>query len=170
MCVLLRDYGYSAHARDRIACWTATHGTPTGCPYLDREDEQDVTEVYVAGLEPVPFTGEAWDRDTSVIFDAEMLARGDHPWPIVGGPDDDREFDPDAGCESLPGLPDLRDPDDWPEGLPPITGGSPEAEPFEPTNEDLQDFAQWSDAVAMKRWYDERGGLAAFNADRPESE
>jgi hypothetical protein len=83
-------------------------------------------------------------------------------------------MDPDDGCGPLPELPDVRSPEEWPveppdgwEGdgsvgwasLPPISGGAP----YEPTPEDLQDLAAWSDAVVARRWYDERGGLAEFN-------
>jgi hypothetical protein len=95
----------------------------------------------------------------------------------------------------LPGLPDVREPSGWPDEpgpleypcededdgpavgygqapdefaphrLPPISGGSPEAGPFEPTPEDLQDLAAWSDAVAMRRWYD-ANPLERFNEAR----
>jgi hypothetical protein len=89
--VLLRDYDYTPHARDRVVLWIRAHGTPTGCPELDREDEADAEMVFVAELEEVPFDSEAWDRDTGVLFDAAMLADGTHPWPIPAVGHDDRE-------------------------------------------------------------------------------
>jgi hypothetical protein len=75
-----------------------------------------------------------------------------------------------AFVDALPAI-DFDDPawgsDDDLDGLdiPPVCGGSPEAEPFEPTPEDLADLAAWSDAVAMRRWYD-ANPLGRFNEAR----
>ena len=105
--VLLDDYHYSPHCRGRILAYTAAHGTPTGCPELDREDEPDAEMVFVESLEPVDLTSEAWDRDRGVLFDAEMLATESHPWPIP--------IDYDAGSPPIPDpLPEnFRSPEDW---------------------------------------------------------
>src|SRR5690348_6928529 len=87
LAILLDEYGYTPHARDVVLAHTAREGTPTGCIYLDPEDEQDASEVFVAELEPVPFDHESWDRQ-DVLFDARMLAEGTHPWPIPVTGDD----------------------------------------------------------------------------------
>jgi hypothetical protein len=96
LATLLLDYHYSGHAIGRIAAYAAANGTPTGCPYLDREDEEDANMVFEREQEPVSFDSECWGRDTSVIFDVPLLTEGRHPWPIVGGPDDDREHPTEA--------------------------------------------------------------------------
>jgi hypothetical protein len=143
LATLLRDYHYSEHAVGQVVAYTAREGTPTGSPYLDREDEADAEAVYVAELEPVDLASDAWDRDTSVIFDAAMLADGSHPWPIpVTGDDDPTEPDDFAAAA----LEDL--------ALPPVAGGSPDDDgpaPYEPTAEDLADFGRWSEDLERRR-------------------
>jgi hypothetical protein len=124
--ILLDEYGYSAFAKARIWAWTVANGTPTGCRYLDREDESDATDVFVASLPEVPFDSPAWDRDTSVIFDVEMLVEDNHPWPIPTVGDDDRTIPPDADLVP-PEVLELAE-----LGLAPIGGGSPEPEPAAP--------------------------------------
>jgi hypothetical protein len=93
--VLLDDYHYSPRARGRILSYAAAHGTRTGCAYLDREDEADATEVFVAELGPVDSDSPAWDRE-DVFLDVAMLEAGAHPWPIPTFGDDDRDgsFEP----------------------------------------------------------------------------
>jgi hypothetical protein len=77
------------------------------------------------------------------------------------------ELDVESGCEPLPDpaeLADWRTVEDWPDApdaspfarfpgaptlaerraLPPIAGGSEEAEPFEPSPEDWRDYCDWS--------------------------
>jgi hypothetical protein len=93
---LLEDYHYSPHARAQIVAYTAREGMPTGCAYLDREDEQDTSEVFVAELEPVPLDHESWDRP-DVMLDAELLAEGTHPFPVApisGGCGEPAPFEP----------------------------------------------------------------------------
>jgi hypothetical protein len=91
--VLLKDYDYTPHARDRVVLWIRAHGTPTGCPELDREDEADASAVFEAELEPVPYDSPMWDKYEDVCLDARMLIEG-HPWPIpTGDHDDARAFD-----------------------------------------------------------------------------
>jgi hypothetical protein len=159
--LLLDDYHYSPHARDRIVRYTIAHGTPSGCPELDREDESDACLVFESELEPVPYDSPAWERDTSVILDAAMLADGSHPFPIPTVGDDDRTEPDDFAAAALEDL-----------DIMPISGGAPdgdEAEPFEPTAEDLADFGKWSEELDRRRemlsWY-ERNPIRSFNADR----
>jgi hypothetical protein len=150
---LLEDYHYSPHARGQIVAHTAREGTPTGCAYLDREDEADASMVFESELEPVPYDSDVWDRDTGVLFDAAMLAEGNHPWPLVQDCSDDRTIPPDADL-----LPPELDPDDDDGDLVvetivvrPVCGGSEEAEPYEPTAEDLRDYSAWSAELDARR-------------------
>src|SRR5262245_12448065 len=96
--VLLDDYHYSPHARGRILSYAAAHGTPTGCADLDREDEADATEVFVAELGPVDSDSPAWARE-DVFLDAELLAAGTHPWPLGPMVGDDDRTGPSAADE-----------------------------------------------------------------------
>jgi hypothetical protein len=154
----LRDHGYSAFATERVLNHVAVTGCLASAEYLDREDEEAATEVFIDALPEVAGDSPAWDRE-DVFLDAEMLADNVHPWPIPTVGDDDRTEPDDFAAAALEDL-----------ALPPVCGGSEEAEAFEPSPDDLADFAAWSDAVAMRRWYDERGGLAGFNAIRPDSD
>jgi hypothetical protein len=153
--VLLEDHHYSAYAKARILAYTAREGTPTGCRYLDREDEADAEQVFADSLPAVPPDSPAWDRDTSVIFDVEMLAEGVHPWPIPTRPEDDdtRAVPPDAVLLPPELEPEFEldrfepSPEDWEAlrrwaleveagclglSIPPVSGGAPEPEPAAP--------------------------------------
>jgi hypothetical protein len=140
LATLLLDYHYSAHAIGRIAAYAAANGTPTGCAYLDREDEADATEVFVAELGPVDYDSPAWARE-DVFLDVELLAAGTHPAPF-GEPDlatliSHEAPDGPAVARKLmdAGL------------LPPLAGGAPDDEwpAFTPTAEDLADYAAWAE-------------------------
>jgi hypothetical protein len=136
---LLLDYHYSGHAIGRIAAYVAREGTPTGCPTLDPEDEADATEAYVTSLAEVPLDSPMWDKYEDVCLDVALLEAGTHPWPIPAFGDDDREA-PDGA-------------------LPPIRGGSDEAEPFVPSDEDWAAYREWAerhDALAELRAAEER--------------
>jgi hypothetical protein len=139
LATLLRDYHYSEHAVGRIVAHTAREGTPTGCPELDREDEQDASEVFVAELEPVGLDSPAWDVDAGAVYlDVDLIVRGEHPFPIDPDADDTGEFPP-SPLEAIAAA------------LPPVAGGSPEAERYEPTPEDLADLARWSEDLERRR-------------------
>jgi hypothetical protein len=150
--VLLDDYGYSAHAKARIWAYTAQNGTPTGCRYLDREDEADASMVFEESLPAVPYDSEAWDKE-DVFLDARMLAAGTHPLPFGEGPDAP-DGDPQvrfAGIESLAER----------MSLPPVSGGAPE---FIPSAADLQEYGVWSEELDRRRSWDEQ--TAAWNDER----
>jgi hypothetical protein len=134
MAVVLRDRTYCPKARDQVVRWAIAEGTPTGCPYLDHEDEDAATEAFIAGMEAVSLDSDAWDRDTSVLFDVAMLAEGNHPFPLPHEGDDDRDFD--AAMAALEDLPL------------PISGGSPEA--FEPSEADWADYHRWSEDLERR--------------------
>jgi hypothetical protein len=151
----LSDHHYSIYAVEEIVGHVAAHGTLEGSG-IEPEDEGEATEVFVDALPEVPFDSPAWDRDTGVLFDAAMLAGGNHPWPIPTLGDDDRTVPPDADLvppelEDFDHLgpswaarqeDDCRDEDDddrqveaigrWLQSLRPISGGAPE---FTPTAE-----------------------------------
>jgi hypothetical protein len=44
----------------------------------------------------------------------------------------------------------------------PISGGSPDVEPFEPTPEDLDDYRRWSEGLDVKRWLDSNPSFAEW--------
>jgi len=107
----LEENHYSQHAREAVLAHTAAEGTPTGCAYLEAEDEGPATEAFVGVLPAVPYDSAEWGDD---------------------GPDDsDRSVPADAVL--VP--PELLE-------LAPICGGGPK--PFEPSDEDLTDYAAWS--------------------------
>ena len=135
--ILLEDYDYSPTARAEVLEYVAREGTPSGCPSLDPEDEADAEMVYVGSLGDVPYDSPAWHRDRGVTFDAALLAKGIHPWPVpvTPGPDD-RSVPPDADLVPPEAL-DLAD-----MGLAPIAGG---ADPFEPTEQDWADYREWAE-------------------------
>jgi hypothetical protein len=164
--ILLDDYHYSPHARDRIVRYTIAHGTPTGCPELDREDEADASAVFEAELEPVPFDSPAWDRDGGVYLDVPSLIDGTHPLPFA-------EPEPDEATLISHEAPDGRHVALKMIGngaLPPISGGAPA-----PTAADRRDFEAWlsqvdapyppdDQAEPMRAWY-RRHPVAEFNND-----
>jgi hypothetical protein len=90
---VLMERDYTSFAIGKVFDHLATQGTTAGCTYLDREDEEAVEAAFVDNLPELPAASGAWDRDTSVIFDVEMLAEGNHPFPIPAC-DDDRDFEP----------------------------------------------------------------------------
>lgn len=158
----LLDRHYSDHAAGRIVAHAAREGTPTGSPDLEPEDEGPATEAFVGALPSVRFDSAAWD-DESVLFDAGMLAEGRHPWPIPAEPDG--PFDRSVPADAVLVPPEFLE-------LPPICGGSPDAGgPYEPTAEDLADYARWSAELDARRdaeeWY-RRHPLSEFNAIRPD--
>jgi hypothetical protein len=126
----LEDRHYTPHARDRILAYAAARGTPTGSPDLEAGDEAEATEAFVGGLPDVPPDDPAWD-DQTFVLDAEMLAEGNHPWPIPTRPedDDDRSMPPDAVL------------------MPPEL----EREGFDPTPEDLEDLRRWEQEIEAGR-------------------
>jgi hypothetical protein len=138
LATLLLEYGYCPTVSEGICRYTMANGTPTGAPGLDAEDEADAEAVYVAELEPVGLDHESWDADAGVILDVDLMIRQAHPFPFDPNSVTTEEFPP-AGIEAIAAA------------LPPVAGGSPEAEPFEPTAEDLADLAAWSAELEARR-------------------
>jgi hypothetical protein len=125
----LLESDYNAHCIGRIFDYTAVEGTPTGCPELDPTDEYGANSVFCDALDLVPYNAPAWDHD-DVFLDAELLAAGTHPFPMPEPPDA-----PDDGPHArFPGV----------RALPRISGGSPAAEPFTPSQADWDDYSRWS--------------------------
>jgi hypothetical protein len=188
----LVDVHYSFHAAEQIVAHTAEEGTPTGCPYLDREDEGAATEVFISALPDVPADDPAWD-DPAVILDTELLLGDEHPFPLS---------DPDEGSPPIPDpLPDpFKAPEEWndepfpadpetgdyppipgldpepPAGwtgdasvgwvmLSPISGGGFDDEPeFTPSASDWDSYRQWSEYLDRRRATAEY--LDRFNRER----
>jgi hypothetical protein len=67
MAVILRDLGYTPHARDQVVRRAVAHGTPTGSEYLDREDEDAATEAFVGAMPEVALDSNCWDRDGGAV-------------------------------------------------------------------------------------------------------
>jgi hypothetical protein len=113
----LAERGYSTQAIDRILAHAAIHGTPTGSPYLDAEDESGAADAFADGLESVSFDSPDWD-DPGVFIDVDSILEA-----AQGLDDADRSIP--AGAVLVP--PELDD--DL--GLPSLSGGAPEgrAEP-----------------------------------------
>ena len=139
----LLDNNYSAHAMDQIIGLASVEGTVTGSAYLEPEDEAGATEAFVAALPDVADDSPAWD-DPSVILDVELLLAAAHPYPMPPEPAEEgaevrrvrRWY-----REHMAGFP----------APPSIRGGSDEAEPFEPSAEDLADYHAWSEALERRR-------------------
>jgi hypothetical protein len=129
----LMDSDFNAHAIGRIFDYVAVQGTPTGCPELPAEDEAPATAVFCDGLDAVPYSSDAWTHD-DVFLDAQMLADGTHPGPLP--------MEPPASADARNGSV---------AALPSISGGSPEAKPFEPSAEDLADFHAWREDLGRRR-------------------
>lgn len=173
--------GYHEYAREKIVRLAWITGDPTASVELCDEDEAEAVDAWIEGLPEVPYSSDAWSVP-DVFLDVELMANGTHPFPmgpeqperdplgpgpfILLGPDDGGPMDP----EDLDG-PDA--PDDGPYcrfpgvmALPPIRGGSDEAEPFEPSAEDLADYHSWSEDLDRRRAAIDRHspeGLALFS-------
>jgi hypothetical protein len=130
---------YASTAIGKVFDFAATQGTLAGCEWLDPEDEAAAEEAFVDALPELDLTSDAWDRDTSVIFDVAMLAADVHPLPFGDGPDA-----PDADpMLAFPGARPLAER----LGIPPVSGGAPEPEPFTPSEEDWRDYREHFDRL-----------------------
>jgi hypothetical protein len=174
----LEQNHYSQHARERILAHTAAEGCPFGSPCIELEDEAGASGAFLRALPAVPYDDPAWD-DESVILDVAMLAAGTHPFPM---PDDDgRDIPPDAAVvppeldpdddddisveELIPSPakadPDAEPPDSWRgdgsvgwASLPPISGGSPDAPEFTPSDADWADYRSHFDRAELLYGYE----------------
>jgi hypothetical protein len=103
----LEEHHYSQHAREAILAHVAGEGTPTGCPYLEAEDEGPATEAFVSALPAVAYDSATWgddgpdDGDRSIPADAVLvppellelapivgMAPEDEPRPFAPSPED----------------------------------------------------------------------------------
>lgn len=164
---LLQDYNYSPTARAEVVAYTIAEGTPSGCPSLDAEDEQDACQVMEESFDPVPFDDlAAWGGGFDDVDDFDVAA-----WDAQCATHDAEQAILDEGRPA----PD--DTGEWPVlvldphaaaglvALPPIAGGSDEAEPFEPTAEDLDWWA--AQIEARQSWLEQ---TAAWNDAREAGE
>jgi hypothetical protein len=145
----LRDHDYTAESRRRIADHVRTHGTLEGCMprYLDREHVETAEAVFCEALPPVPMTSSDWDVEGYwTPSDTFRIAPPD--------PDTFDDIDvpdaPDFAITRAAGYAESLAADGI--SLLPVSGGSPDAEPFEPTAEDWADYREWSSSLAVKRW------------------
>jgi hypothetical protein len=130
----LMRHDYITLDRWRIYDHVAVHGTLEGSA-IEPSDMAQAEAVFVHALPAVEPDSEAWDRDTSLIMDVELLLRGEHPFPIPTVGDDDRAGpdDFDRATDALADLPLLL----------PISGGAP----FEPGAADWDDYREWADRL-----------------------
>jgi hypothetical protein len=161
--ILLDDYCYSQHAKERILAYTALHGTPSCCPELDVEDEHDAELIFTAELPAIPYEDAAWDDDGSVLLDVPMLLAGVHPFPVM----DPSEAEL-ISHESPDGPVVARKMIDA-GTLPPIAGGAPT---YEPDELDWREYSAWSrhleelrDIEREREWW-RRNSLERFNEQR----
>jgi hypothetical protein len=134
--------GYTPYSRDRIVAAAVASGTPTACDDLCDEDEAEANEVWVENLPEVPYSSSAWDADQSVPLDVELLSMGVHPFPVADEPPDGPDA-PDYGMSRSAALGELIRCGHI-SALPPISGGSPDAGSFQPSQSDWDDYAAWS--------------------------
>jgi hypothetical protein len=150
----LMDQHYSQHATEQIVAHTALEGTPTGCPYLDRESEETATEVFIEAMPPVDPFDAAWDTPDALL-DVELLAEGTHPTPFpeeVYHPSEEDLADYDRWLADLE-----RRREREAEAVPPVAGGAPEPE-MTPEEALLEE---------VRAWY-RRHPISEFNAMRPD--
>lgn len=128
--------GYHEHARGVILSHVADHGTleglvAAGC--LEPADEAAAEAAFVDHLEPVSVTDPAWD---------EYHLEPDSPprWELEDGGYLDLLSDEEIDRLARERAGEFEIPEDFALDLPPIRGGSPEADRFEPTAEDLDDY------------------------------
>jgi hypothetical protein len=115
----LTDRHYSQHAVEAIVLHAMVEGTPTGCPYLESEDEAEASEAFVDGMAPVDYRSAAWGP--SLVATPPELDGWDCPPP----------YEPTAA--------DLAEMAEWFD-MPPLSGGSPDAGgSYVPTDEDIAD-------------------------------
>lgn len=146
----LADNHYSQHAQEAIVGFAAVEGTPTGSPYLDREDEATASDVFVEAMGEVPFDAAIWGSPA----DRESMWRPlDDRWtvaPLLAIPD---ELDDDQGDDEPPyRRSDQAEEEDTGEFPPPFPmGPDPEPEPFEPSPEDWADYHAWTVEIEARR-------------------
>lgn len=175
--------GYSQHARGVILSFAAAHGTLEGLVEagdLEPADEAAAEAAFVGGFEPLGWTDPAWDEyayDASrapVYIDRDSLLMAAGGGLVAIPPELD---DADADNDGPPYLEESYEPteQDWADygaflaaldreqiaglSLPPIAGGSPEAEAT----------PEQALAEEMREWY-KRNPIAGFNAIRPDVE
>jgi hypothetical protein len=145
----LRGHDYTAESRRRIANHVREHRTLEGASprHLDREHYQTATDIFVEALPAVPMTSDDWDDDGHWNLGPEDEYFGE--WPVA--PDDGLPDAPDHVVTTRPGYWAALAADGITR-LPAISGGAPDDEPYEPSEEDRADYAAWStslDAMAF---------------------
>jgi hypothetical protein len=141
----LWDNHYSVHAIDAIVAHAAEEGTPTGSPYLDREDEEAATEAFIAAMPAVSSCSPEWGNATG---DESMFRLLDDAWTPV---------------ETLRALPPELDDDEtalldaWDRlaelEMARLEAGRPAdgPAPYEPTEEDLAAYGAWLEQLEREQ-------------------
>jgi hypothetical protein len=143
----LMDNHYCPHAAGRIVAYAAEEGTPTGSPYLDREDEATATEVYCEALPAVCWTSHEWGNATG---DESMFRLEDDTWTPV---DALRAIPPELDEEEEAALLAAWD-RQADEEIRRLEAGRPAPEPaaYEPTEQDLADYGDWLEMLDRQQF------------------
>jgi hypothetical protein len=157
----LRDHDYTAESRRRIADHVRTHGTLEGASprWLDLEHVETAEGVFVEALPSVPECSTDWDVEGYwTPSDTFRIAPPD--------PDTFDDIDvpdaPDFAITRAAGYAESLAADGI--TLLPISGGSPDEPPYEPTEADRREYAAFSEQLDRARaWYDRNGA----DPDRP---
>ena len=145
--------------RSGARAYLIEHGTLADCPYIDREDLEPCTEIYIEGLPTVHADDESWADDDGHWTPDDAIA--------LYPPDLDDVYDipdaPDFAATQQPGYWEALERDGI---LPALSGGSPDPEPtpFVPSDEDWADYRMWTemfDARDDERRHDDELGLMA---------
>lgn len=154
--IFLGAAGYSQHAQEVICDYAEREGTLEGlveAGYLEPVDMEGAEAALVAGMDEVPMWSARWDDPdrwsltmTPEHYEPTAQELADFGSYLDSLTDEqidalarECEVDPD----DLVGLGELHDELTAPLDLvlPPLSGGSPEADLYEPTAEDLADMA-----------------------------
>jgi hypothetical protein len=134
LAAFLCEREYSSLARGTVLSYAAATGTLEGCPMLEPEDRPDADALLEAAWPPVPSASHAWEDADRRGYDGPPCG-----WTV---PDAEELHDRARVSARIDRL--IADAAPVPPELDVIDG---EADPFEPTAEDLADLAAWSDSL-----------------------
>lgn len=141
--------GYTDHARGAVVAYARDLGTLEGCVFIDPGDRADLDAILEGSWAAVPQTSHAWDespyRDsdrqpTWTLGRRARIAALAESFTAVLSPGDGEPFEVyDLGVASI--------------GLGGVALVPPDldVEPYEPTEEDWADYAEW--CSSQPDWY-----------------
>lgn len=115
---------YADNARAGVLAYVRACGTLEGCFWVDPDDRADLDAILEASWPAVGWTSHAWEESPwSEVCRQPAWTVADSEFAAVGAP----ELAPEDGEALIP--PEL------------------DVEPFEPTDEDLEDYREWSESL-----------------------